>query len=398
MLADRLKQVRLARGISLEALAAEMGGIVTKQALSKYERGKSIPSNRVLHRLATALQVKATYLWSEPTAEVVFCAFRKRARLSAADQEHIKSVVRQELEQRVRLQRLVQPGDGLDIAVEAMAVGTVEDVEGAAEQCRETWKLGLDPVANVTDVLEAHNVHVLEVDAADGFDGLSALVRSRGEQGEHDHPMAAGVVVRRGQSRDRQRLSLLHELAHLVLKIEAPLDAERAAYRFAGAFLAPAATVRREVGARRSFLQSSELLLWKEHLGMSIQALLYRFRDLEVITESYYREWCMHVSRLGWRKQEPNERPPERPSWLRRTVLRALSEDVITRQEAQDVLGEAIEGDEPVSLITRRSFMKLPLDERRRLLARQAEKLKDHYDADSTWHVLGGGGLVEYDE
>ena len=35
MLADRLRHVRLARGFSLEALAATMGGIVTKQALSK---------------------------------------------------------------------------------------------------------------------------------------------------------------------------------------------------------------------------------------------------------------------------------------------------------------------------------------------------------------------------
>ena len=45
-----------------------------------------------------------------------------------------------------------------------------------------------------------------------------------------------------------------------------------------------------------------------------------------------------------------------------------------------------IEGDEPMSLITRRSFLKLPLVERRRILARQAEKLKDHYDdVNSTW-------------
>ena len=35
MICQRLKQLRLARGLSLDALAAEMGGIVTKQALSK---------------------------------------------------------------------------------------------------------------------------------------------------------------------------------------------------------------------------------------------------------------------------------------------------------------------------------------------------------------------------
>lgn len=394
MLADRLKQVRLARGLSLEALAAEMGGIVTKQALSKYERDKSVPSHRVLHKLAAALKVKASYLWSEPPVEVEFCAFRKRARLSQADQERIKSIVRQDLEHRVRLQELIQPEDGIDIPVQSLEVSTADDVERAAEECREEWKLGLDPVANVTDVLEAHNVHVLEVDGGELFDGLSALVHGRDQQ---QQPKAAGVVVRSGLPGDRQRLSLLHELAHLLLKIVSPLDAEKAAYRFAGAFLAPASMVRREIGETRSFLQPGELLLWKAHLGMSIQALLYRLRDLDVITESYYRRWCMDINRLGWRKQEPQEQPPERPAWLYRTVLRALSEDVITRQEAQDMLGEDIEGEEPISLVTRRSFMKLPIDERRRILAQQAEKLKHHYDEDSAWRELGGGDLVEHD-
>ena len=140
--------------------------------------------------------------------------------------------------------------------MESLAVCTTEDIERAAEKCREEWELGIDPVANVTDVLEAHSVHVLEVDADERFDGLSAVVHGRDQQRQ---PRAAAVVARRGLPRDRQRLSLLHELAHLLLKILPPLDAEKAAYRFAGAFLAPASMIRREIGEKRSFLQPGEL-------------------------------------------------------------------------------------------------------------------------------------------
>jgi hypothetical protein len=322
----------------------------------------------------------------------VFCAFRKRARLSRTDQERIQSIARQELEQRVRLQDLVQPQDGIGTLLESLSVNTIEDAEVAAERCREEWNLGLDPIANVTDVLEAQHVHVLEVAAAEDFDGLSAMVR--GVQPPH-HPKAAGVVVRRGLTRDRQRLNLLHELAHLVMAVPPPLDSEKAAYRFAGAFLAPAPLVRRQMGAKRSFLQLDELLLWKQHLGISIQALLYRLRDLQVITPSYHREWCLQINRLGWRKQEPQEQPAERPTWFYRTVLRALSEGVITPQEAQDMVGVPVDGAEPVPLVTRRGFVKLPVEERRRLLARQADKLKAHYDENPTWRGLGGGDLVE---
>ena len=46
IIAKRLKQLRLTPGLPLEALSAEMGGIVTKQALSKYELGKATPSAR----------------------------------------------------------------------------------------------------------------------------------------------------------------------------------------------------------------------------------------------------------------------------------------------------------------------------------------------------------------
>ena len=59
------------------------------------------------------------------------------------------------------------------------------------------------------------------------------------------------------------------------------------------------------MGDRRSFISIEELLLLKQRFGMSMQALLYRLRNLGIITESYYKQWCMDISRLGWRRDEP---------------------------------------------------------------------------------------------
>ena len=55
MISERLKQIRLARGLSLDALVDAMGGVVTKQAVSKYETGKSQPTPKVVRALARAL-------------------------------------------------------------------------------------------------------------------------------------------------------------------------------------------------------------------------------------------------------------------------------------------------------------------------------------------------------
>ena len=391
MISARLKQLRLARGLSLEALAAEMGGIVTKQALSKYEQDKAQPSREVLNKLAAALNVNATYLWSEPGVEVGFFGYRKRTRLTKKEQERIKSIVRQALEERVRLQDILQPGNGVDIPVQSLVVKTLNDAERAAEELRERWNLGLDPIASVTTILETHHVHVIEVKASETFDGISAVVRD--DQGQIK---AAAVVVRQGISGERQRFSLIHELAHLVLKVRPGCDEEKASSRFASAFLSPANIIYREVGSKRSFLQPQELLLLKQQFGMSVQAFLYRLRDLGIITESYYKRWCIDISKLGWRKQEPLEMPPEQPTWLRQGVLRAISEGVITHEEVQRMLGEDIEMEQSLTLIQRRAFMKLPLEERRRILAQQAEKMVAHYEEDTEWRELGGGDVVEY--
>ena len=85
MISQKIKQLRLARGMSQDALVAEMGGIISKQAISKYETGKAIPSPSVLTRLARALGVKSTALWGLPACEVEFVAYRKTSGLGKRD-------------------------------------------------------------------------------------------------------------------------------------------------------------------------------------------------------------------------------------------------------------------------------------------------------------------------
>ncbi|OGT34789.1 MAG: hypothetical protein A2W28_10935 [Gammaproteobacteria bacterium RBG_16_51_14] len=391
MNAKRLKQLRLARGLSLDALAAQMGGIITKQALSKYELGKATPSPIVLNKLAAALGIKAVDLWSEPSFSVKFIAYRKGSGLLKGEQKRVESVVIQSLEDRIRLQDLTQQTSGTSIPVQELNVRKIADAELAAGKMREIWSLGQAPIANVTDILEDHLVHVLEVEAGEKFDGISAVALN-GEE----NIKAAAVVSRPSIAGERQRLNLAHELGHVVLNISKETDEEKAAFRFAAAFLAPAESLYKEVGNKRVFIQTEELLILKQRFGISVQALLYRLHDLGVITDSYYKNWCMNINRFGWKKHEPCELPAERPQWLHRSVLRALGEDLITRVEAEKMLGkQLLKTEEPLSLIERRSFMKLPLEERRKLLAEQASKFEAYYGQNPDTREIGGGDIID---
>jgi Zn-dependent peptidase ImmA (M78 family) len=365
--------------------------VVTRQALWKYEQGKAQPSAVVLAKLSSALRTPAAALWRDPVYTVQFIAYRKGSALLKRDQVQVQAAVELALGERLQLRERAGLDHGLGVPDEPYVVATISDAETAAQQLRERWVLGMDPISSVSGVLEDHGVHVIEIEAAEKFDGISAVA--------HDQSGAivgAAVVTRVGLPGERQRLDLAHELGHLVLTVSAEVDEERAAFRFAGAFLAPADAVRREVGARRAFVQLAELRLLKRRFGMSMQALLRRLYDLQIITESHYREWCIDINRLGYRKDEPDRMPPEQPQWLRRTALRALAEGQISRQEAERMLGEAIEREQALSLVERRALMKLPLAERRRVLTEQAAKVAAHYDRDTEWRESQVGDIVDY--
>lgn len=393
MIGDRIRQLRLARGLSLEALAARMGGILTKQALSKYEQGKAQPSPVMVNKLAAALGVKSVELWAEPSIRVEFIAYRKGAGLLKSEEAKVESSVTESLERRVRLQELTQQPAAKDVPVRSFAVKRLEDAETAAADLRSQWRLGLDAIASLTSVLEDHLIHVLEIEANERFDGISAVA-----YGSDDEVRAAAVVTRRGVPGERQRLSLAHELAHLVLRVSGSVDEEKAAYRFASAFLAPAEVLFREVGQRRGAMQAAELLLLKKNLGMSVQAIVYRLRELGIINEAHARSWFIHINRLGWKKREPFEMPAEKPQWLGRNVLRAVSEGALSREEGERMLCSKIDIEAPLSLIERRAFLKLPIEQRRQLLAEQASKFVDHYEQVAAQTKGEGEDLVEYTE
>ena len=131
-------------------------------------------------------------------------------------------------------------------------------------------------------------------------------------------------------------------------------------------------------------------------IPLSIQALLRRLRDLSIITESAYRQWCIHINRLGLRRHEPAELPPEQSTWVRHTVLRATAEELMSREEAAQLLGEP--ADQPSSpLLQRRVFLQLPLEERRRILAAQAQALHDDYADDLDRDLWQGGDFLNDD-
>jgi transcriptional regulator with XRE-family HTH domain len=332
MIGRRLQQLRLARNLSLEDLAVQMGGIVTRQAISKYEHGKANPTPTVLAKLASVLGVNASHFFTEPSIKVEFIAYRHSGIMLKKDYERLKSKIESELENRVEILELAGQVDGFKIPIQHFPVRTMEDAEKAADKLRSSWKLGLEPIVNVTETIENNLICVISMEAADNFDGLSAKVCDR-----EDNLKTVALVTRCNVDAVRQRLNLTHELGHLVMKIGKDIDEENAAFRFGKAFLAPASRIYEEVGERRGLIQLQELLLLKQRYGLSIQALIMRLLELGIISDSYCKEWFSWINKLGWRKHEPEDWNTEESHWLERNVLRLFTEGVIDKNTAKRI-------------------------------------------------------------
>ena len=374
MLAERLKRFRLARGMSLDDLVAAIDGQVSKQALSKYERDKMRPTAVVLNRIAAALGVKSAQLCDQPVCRVECLAYRKRARLPKRERDRIEGFVAELLENRVSFQERIDELKTLDLLIHALPARKLDHAEDAAIALRHHWNLGVDPIANLVDVLEDHDIHVIEVDADEEFDGISAVARD-----SEGNVLSAAIAVRRGTWGDRHRLNIAHELGHLTLELSEDVDSERAAFRFGAAFLAPAEELRSELGAKQRRVQQDDLLYLKWRFGLSIQAILYRLKDLEIITDAHCKHWWIEINKLGWKKREPIEIPAEKPKRFYLQVYRALSEALVGEEEANRLLNDTLETTLPRTLTEHRAFLQLPTAMRRNLLREQAKQMADYY-------------------
>jgi Zn-dependent peptidase ImmA (M78 family) len=343
MIADRIRLARRKAGFSLRDLSAEMNEKVTAQAIGKYERGEDVPSSGVLTALAKALGVSLSYLLDTQGIELSSVEFRTKANTTGRDRAKVETEVLEWIERYLQVELILDLDSSkwqcpLPCPVKLQGVN---DAETLAKDVRGAWKLGLDPIPNMTELLEEKGLKVLTVPLPQRVSGFTCLV-GRGK-GQSDLPV---IVVNDQFSLERRRLTLAHELAHRLIDTDclSEKDEEKAATLFAGAFLMPREHLLREVGKQRNALGYKEILDLKRVYRVSGMALLMRLRQLDVISESTLIYAFQTIAR-GWRTQEPDEleKPAkrgqrERAQRFERLSYRALAEGLISLNKAAELL------------------------------------------------------------
>lgn len=342
MVGRKLKVARSAAGLSLRALSDAIDNRVSAQAIGNYERDEDMPGSAALIALANALGVTIDYLLSEEELVLEGVDFRKKSIASAREEATLEARTIHLLERYLALEDLLnlRSVDWEQPRSAPYPVADLRDAEDAARSVREDWGLGNDPIPKLAELLEERGIKVLSLDL-DDIDGLAAKVRRK------DRDAARVIVIKKSSWSERKRFNLAHELGHMVIAPAAGVDEEKAAHRFAGAFLMPADVLRSEIGAHRSSISIGELVALKERFGVSIQALTYRCKDLGILNQAPFARLFKVFAERGWRRApfaEPAIMDPslEEPRRFERLCYRALAEQVIGEARAAELLGISV--------------------------------------------------------
>lgn len=322
-----LTVVRESRKMSQTALAKAAGA--SQSTVSQVEAGLFAPSTALVTRLAEALSCPPS-LFRLPLGfrQLPLTFFRKKARVGVKDVRAIRARVNL---YRLRSEILLRSCDDVSarlILVDAQSEG-LSPAE-AAQRLRMYWNVPPGPIDDLTKLVELYGILVIPMDFEHAaVDGLSLH--------EPNDTLPPMIFLDPSVPGDRWRLSLAHELGHIVLHhhLSIPLPAaelEREAFDFAAEFLVPA----REVSGQLHRISLHRLAALKVHWRVSMASLLMRAVRMGRVSDRQSRRLWIRLRSMG--KQEPVEVPKERPTRLRRMVLHHLNELGYTASSLSETL------------------------------------------------------------
>jgi Zn-dependent peptidase ImmA (M78 family) len=184
----------------------------------------------------------------------------------------------------------------------------------AAIELRKSWNLGVGPINDLSLLLKRNNIFAFN------FDFFTSHIDGVSTKNKYLPP----VICANYQSTDRLRFTFAHELGHIVLHQNTfpTEDIEEEANQFAAELLLPEISVKDELRN----LKFSRLPALKQRWKVSMSSIIYRAKELNLISTETASSYFMRLNQLGYRKKEPyNESIKESEGTLFKDVVDHIS-------------------------------------------------------------------------
>jgi Zn-dependent peptidase ImmA (M78 family)/transcriptional regulator with XRE-family HTH domain len=304
---ERIRQAREIRSLRQEGLAKKIGK--SKAIIAQVEGNFKLISDELLSLIADATEFPIGFFSAPPHQEFPFSDVLFRAR-AAVKRRNTLNLVRQ-AEHVFHIGARIAKG----LRQIPVTLNTLADPPAlAAAKTRKALGLSpLDPVPHLIRTLERAGVWFIALENEEGKDAFCVWTTVR----DVEVPV---ITIWSKEHGDRLRLSVAHELGHLVmhkvLTDKSQKEVESEAFLYAAELMMPEEAMRRELVAPVTLTSVARL---KPRWGVSIQALVRRAYDLHIIAERQYHYLFQQLSAKGWRTQEPKQLDiaAEKPRLLR---------------------------------------------------------------------------------
>jgi Zn-dependent peptidase ImmA (M78 family)/DNA-binding XRE family transcriptional regulator len=321
---NRLMLARKRRRLTGEGLARLIG--VTPLTISRLEKGKHGPTPETLDAIVRVLKFPQKFFYGADIDSSRQDAVSFRSLTSMTARERDAALAARDFAYLLSdwvMERFNLP------EVKLVDLSFEENAIKAALSIRQHWALGQQPISSMVKLLESKGVLVFSLfENTKNVDAFSCW--------RNNIPY---IFLNTFKSPEHSRFDAAHELGHLVLhKHGGPHQrtAEQEANTFAACFLMPEADIRSNISI--SYMTSiNQLIQIKRRWGVSLSALIVRLHKIGLLTEFKYRSLIIQISKMGYRKNEPNEMPREE-SVVWKKVFTELWSDGITKNHIADHL------------------------------------------------------------
>jgi Zn-dependent peptidase ImmA (M78 family)/transcriptional regulator with XRE-family HTH domain len=296
---EMLILAREAKGFTQKDLAWLVG--CKQSRLSKIESGELMPQEGEIQKFVKVLEQSWDFFFRQSVKTSASVSFYRKTQtlpLKMLRQCNAKMNLRRlEIELQVGHRKLGKCG---------LAHLPPEDNGGprvVAQKLRQAWGLKLGAVQQLTKLVEDAGCVVEDYSFPSAkLDGISI----------HTSQRTPIIFLNRDFPKSRRRLSLAHELGHLVMHTNPHEHVEDEAWDFAAEFLMPAVEIEKQLDR----INLDKLGRLKSEWGVSMQAILQRAKKLGKISESYHRFLWIQIAKCGYRFNEPFEDviPDEKPT------------------------------------------------------------------------------------
>lgn len=321
--------------MSQRELSNKLEGQVSPTAIEKYEKGLMMPSSSALILLSKALGMKLDYFFRPFTVAIDTSKFefRKNASLGVKKVESIKYMVCAEIEKYLEIEGILGNTTTFSLDYSNILVENEDEAKLLARKLREDLNIGSDAIVSAVELLESCGVKIIEIDHDEKFSGTCNTAGT-----------IPVIVINRNMSSERKRITILHELGHLLMHCAEGVDEEKMCTIFANEVLIPSDKFKSLLGTSRHDISLVELQAIQREYGISVDALMAKAAQLNIITSNRYISYYKKKNALPAFKEavDASLYPMEHTNRFERLVYRALACEVISMSKAAALLDVSV--------------------------------------------------------